>query len=340
MVAIIAGLLALLVGLALLATWQARDVGLDSAVWLYLVAAPDGRTQVWQRDAEAARTELIAHLPGVVIECTALPAAVQAVYAVARADGGHDLWRVDVARRRARRWLDCAPDDCRAPSPGPDGQSIVFTRVVAGRPTLWHLSLDAPAPVSLFPEDAPGHYAVWSPDGARVAYVDPAGQVCVAAPGVAETLCVPALMDSPPVWSPDGEAVLVTDLRLEIGAASHILRLDVTRGVFQNLSDVFGVEDDAPAWSPDGAWIAFRRRSAGTGMGKQIWLIRADGSDARPLTKDTTSHYGVPVWLDDGETLLIARYAGGSSEIWVIPTSGEKATLVVPDGYAPHRLDE
>ena len=212
----------------------------------------------------------------------------------------------------------------------------MFTRVVAGRPTLWHLSLDAPAPVSLFPEDAPGHYAVWSPDGARVAYVDPAGQVCVAAPGVAETLCVPALMDSPPVWSPDGEAVLVTDLRLEIGAASHILRLDVTRGVFQNLSDAFGVEDDAPAWSPDGAWIAFRRRSAGTGMGKQLWLMRADGSDPRPLTTETDVHYGPPVWAADGETLLSARYVAGSSDIWKISTVSTATMRVAPGGYLPH----
>ncbi len=130
--------------------------------------------------------------------------------------------------------------------------------------------------------------------------------------------------------------ILVTDLRLETGAASHILRLDVTVGVFQNLSDAFGVEDDAPAWSPDGTWIAFRRRSAGTAMGKQLWLMRADGSDPRALTTDTGVHYGPPVWAGDGETLLSARYFAGSSDIWEISTVSTATSRVAPDGYLPH----
>ncbi len=337
MIAVIAGLLALLAGLALLATWQTRDSSLDSAVWLYLVAPSDDRAQVWKWATETARAELVAHLPGAVVEVAALPSARQAVYAVARDGGEHDLWRVDVARRRARRWLDCAPDDCRAPAPGPDGQSIVFTRVVDGRPTLWQLSLDAPAPIPLFPEATPGHYAAWSPDGARVAYVDPAGRVCVAAPGAAETLCVPALTDAPLVWSPDGAAVLITDLRLETGAASHILRMDVTLGVFQNLSDAFGVEDDAPAWSPDGAWIAFRRRAAGTAMGKQLWLMRADGSDPRALTTEVAAYYGPPVWAPDGETILASRHVDGAHQILAYSITSE-TTLIARDGYLPALL--
>lgn len=336
MLAIIAGLLVLL---ALLAIWPARDSGLESAVWLYLVAAPDGRTQVWQRDVETEHAELIAQLPGAVAERAALPSAAQAVYAVARDDGapggGHDLWRVDVARRRARRWLDCAPDDCRAPSPGPDGRSIVFTRVVDGRPTLWQLSLDARVPVPLFPADTPGHHAAWSPDGARVAYVDPAGRVCVAAPGADEALCVPVLVDSPPVWSPYGGAVLITDIRLETGAASHILRLDAALGVLLNLSDTLGVEDDAPAWSPDGAWIAFRRRSAGTAMGKQLWLMRADGSDPRALTAEVAAYYGPPVWSPDGEMLIASRHVEGKHEVLALSITSGTVTPMAPDGYLP-----
>ena len=49
------------------------------------------------------------------------------------------------------------------------------------------------------------------------------------------------------------------------------------------------VEDGAPVWSPDGEWLAFRRNindGPGATLTKQLWLMRADGSEARPLTND------------------------------------------------------
>lgn len=336
---IIAGLSALLVGLALWWFWPVRGFAPARPALLYLVAAPEGHTQVWRRDLETAHAVQIAQLPGFVVEYAALPHTAQVIYPVERAAGGHDLWLVDVARQRARLWLDCAPADCRAPTAAPDGRRIVYTRIAAGQPTLWQFALDAQAPTPLLADAITGQYAAWSPDGARLAAVDPAGQVCIVnLTDLTDTFCVPALMDAPPVWSPDGRALLLTDLRLEAGASNYLLRLDVTLGLLLDLSAAAGVEDDAPAWSPDGQWIAFRRKAAGTAMGKQLWLMRADGSVARSLTADIAAHYGPPVWLDD-ETLAASRHTPERREIWLFSTTVESATLLIAEGYLPVPLD-
>jgi len=132
--------------------------------------------------------------------------------------------------------------------------------------------------------------------------------------------------------------LLITDGRLERGFASHILRLNVNSGEFIDLSTGFGVEDDAPAWSLDGEWIAFRRKTAGTAMGKQLWVMRADGNKARALTNDTASHYGPPIWSTDGKALFATRYREGTSGIWTISRASGSAELFIPDGYSPNWL--
>ncbi len=338
--AVIAGLSVLLLGLGLWASQRAHKSFETRSVWLYLVATASGETQVWQWNQGTQETRQIAQLPGLVLEYAHIPHTARVIYPVERTDGGHDLWWLDVRRQRTRQWFDCAPDDCRAVAPAPNGQSIIYTRVITNTPTLWWMDMDRSEATPLFEETySYGHYAAWSPDGSRLAYADSSGGVCIVdVEATADTLCIPALTEAPPVWSPDGTMLLATDMRFESGFANHILRVDVISGEFTDLSATFSVEDDAPAWSPDGQWIAFRRKAAGTAMGKQLWLMRGDGSDARPLTTNTAAHYGPPIWSADGETLFASRHLSGKREIWAIDVDSRTAALIVANGYLPHRM--
>jgi Tol biopolymer transport system component len=69
-------------------------------------------------------------------------------------------------------------------------------------------------------------------------------------------------------------------------------------------------------------------------MGKQIWLMRADGSQAGFLTNDTDIHHALPRWSPDGRTIAFQRYplkeANASTSIWLLDVdSGISRELVV-----------
>ena len=66
-------------------------------------------------------------------------------------------------------------------------------------------------------------------------------------------------------------------------------------------SDQRGLEYTHPSWSPDGRWIAFS--SDFTLTGGQIFVIKADGSQVKQLTR----YYGLrveePAWSPDGQKI-------------------------------------
>ena len=63
--------------------------------------------------------------------------------------------------------------------------------------------------------------------------------------------------------------------------------------------------DDAAFWSPDGRRVAFIRYSNGNA---NIWVVRADGTGGKQLTKDGESFS--PTWSPDGSRILFMRVVG------------------------------
>ncbi|MDR3514488.1 MAG: S41 family peptidase [Azospirillaceae bacterium] len=78
-----------------------------------------------------------------------------------------------------------------------------------------------------------------------------------------------------------------------------------------------------PAISPDGTHIAFRFQG-------QIWLVAADGGDARPLTP-AGFHAAAPVWSPDSTSIAFAADRFGSMDIFVVPTRGGTAKRLTWD---------
>ncbi len=71
--------------------------------------------------------------------------------------------------------------------------------------------------------------------------------------------------------------------------------------------------------------IAFVARSP---SGKELWVMDADGANARPLTADRSIALS-PGWAPDGSLLLFTSYRGGTGpQVWVIPATGGRAHLI------------
>ncbi|SET71449.1 amidohydrolase family protein [Thalassotalea agarivorans] len=85
-----------------------------------------------------------------------------------------------------------------------------------------------------------------------------------------------------------------------------------------------------PTFSPDGKYIAFTSDEDG---GDNLWIMNVDGSDARPVTKETFRLVNSPAWSPDGNYLVGRKhYTGsrslGAGEVWMYHKTGGSGVML------------
>ena len=83
----------------------------------------------------------------------------------------------------------------------------------------------------------------------------------------------------------------------------------------------------APAVAPDGRHIAF---SAAEGARKQLYVMNADGKDARVLNR-TLNLRGTLAWSPDGQSLVSAAIHEGEPRLFKFPIQGDAPSLLVSE---------
>ncbi len=330
---------------------------LQEARVLYVVLDDLGMYQL--HSVSAAGTEempvALTQAPNGIWNFTVSPDGRTVVYAALRADRGSDLWLWQ-ANGRHELLLECPTAACRNATFAPDGMRLVYERLdtspdnVAATSTLWWLDMASGETAPLF-QDAtlPGFAPAWSPDGQWLSYIAPAMPTKIQLYNLADGRSheFPTLTSMSVVWSPDGRSLLLTDvnratLREGAQALTHLLRFDVAGAQLSDISQQETVSDSWPAWSPDGQWVAFVRRIFSNGQperGNQIWLMRADGSEARALTQtNSLLHQGIS-WSPDGRYLLYHRYdletPLARPTIWLLEVESGAARELVSPGSQP-----
>ncbi|MBV9019082.1 MAG: S9 family peptidase [Ktedonobacteraceae bacterium] len=131
---------------------------------------------------------------------------------------------------------------------------------------------------------------------------------------------------SQPRISPDGQRVAF--VVSSIDERKHEYRSSIwvvpTQGVEARRFTSGPANADSPSWSPDGRWLAFvSKRESEQDLGKeakkqgkdktQIWLLPADGGEARQLT---FIEHGAssPIWSPDGKYMLFNAQVGPADE--------------------------
>jgi dipeptidyl aminopeptidase/acylaminoacyl peptidase len=110
-----------------------------------------------------------------------------------------------------------------------------------------------------------------------------------------------------PQLSPDGKTVAFTVQTVDIGQNTkpkQIYTVPVNGGAPRQITTQ-GIDNERPKWSPDSSRIAFISDRAGLDQrsSAQVWIMNADGSGARQITRLSTEAGGV-LFSPDGKKLV------------------------------------
>ncbi|MDP5106551.1 MAG: amidohydrolase family protein [Polaribacter sp.] len=116
--------------------------------------------------------------------------------------------------------------------------------------------------------------------------------------------------------SPDGKTI-VFDL------LGDIYKMPIKGGKATILRSGMAFEVQ-PKFSPNGKYISFTSDAEG---GDNIWVMTADGKDAKSITKENFTLLNNAVWLPDGKSIVARKHftsqrSLGAGEMWQYPLSG------------------
>ena len=160
------------------------------------------------------------------------------------------------------------------------------------------------------------------------------------------------------------------DVAAPPGLKVHQIGIDVTEGSWMNLDvspdgrtiafdllgDIYTMpitggtpvriaaglpHETQPRFSPDGKRIAF---TSDRGGGDNIWIMNADGSDKRQLTKEDFRLLNQPSWSPDGRFIIAKKHfttgrSLGTGEVWLYHVSGGSGVALVKKPNEQHQKE-
>jgi Tol biopolymer transport system component len=228
------------------------------------------------------------------------------------------------------RQLTTNPEDDAQSDWAPDGRDIAYRIRKPLQPVNFEVSRMTAAGtghtrLTFSPEGEAASQPTWFPDRSRMLFRrSRPRQSEMWTMGVNGEDPTPVPSDPPnhqfyPSVSPDGTTLLFATTKSPTGDTDRgIETMPVGGGPVTTLFDFPGVYDSAPAWSPDGTKIAFESRldvlGANPGGDMEIWVMNADGSEPRMLTRNEGTHDEGPAWSPDGTMLA---YSSGPTNLTV-----------------------
>lgn len=223
--------------------------------------------------------------------------------------GLNDIWTMRIGGRpvpltRDQSWKS-------DPAWSPDGRWLSYSSDRGGKLDIWlrDLRTGSDRRLTNLP-DAAAVSGTWSRDGARLAFLDQAGNVYTVevASGTVQKVLGPLWEPGKPTWSRDGNTLALAALkpfsaRYREGL-SQILLIDRGTGAATYVEPMpyrsIGTRgDDGPVWSPDGTMMAFV-----VGSLLYVMPVGADGTPnggPRQVTSEVTD---APTWSGDSSQLL------------------------------------
>ena len=133
--------------------------------------------------------------------------------------------------------------------------------------------------------------------------------------------------------SPDGQTIAFDLL-------GDIYTMPITGGTPKRIAQGLAFEVQ-PRFSPDGQYIAF---TSDRGGGDNIWIMRADGSGKRQITKEKFRLLNNPTWSADGQYIAARKHfttqrSAGTGEIWLYHVGGGSGIALVERPSPQHQKE-
>jgi Tol biopolymer transport system component len=253
--------------------------------------------------------------------------AVSPVNARTSVAGGIELVSPNTGERISWVTIDPAFAGSAEPAFSPDGRRVAYTHTTGdftGEVHIVPVSADgkpAGPPVPLGYKGQELHSPVWTADGKSLLLIDGSSssnggvvRVPIDAPDHAQRL---AGLDhaTAVAMSRDGRKLAFA----RGGNNEDIWRLDLRDPSKSGPFAQSTLWDGGAEYSPDGRQIAFGSNRGGA---REIWVMDADGGNARPLTSFNGPVPGTSRWSPDGRQLAFDGRPDGNSDIFVVPADG------------------
>lgn len=268
-------------------------------------------------------------------------------------DGGSGLYVMNEDGSNPTRLVENAFQ----PAWSPDGSQLVFVSTRNGSSDLWLIRADGSdlRPLTNTPDVEEWHPA-WSPNGRSIAYV--AGRyrasgaeiyvLDVDNPGSPRRLTNNVFLDDEPDWSPDGQRLVFVSM--EGTAAIELSHRPVREGSVV-VKDALGKVIPPEEWSlvPETGLLDLSGAAGAMGQtvqvfyesldgeggaavarsetyqvplpNKEIFVMRADGSQRRRLTRNEAADFS-PKWSPLGDKILFVSDRDGNMEIYLMDANG------------------
>ena len=327
----------------------------------------DGPADLYLLDIESGNSQQITTIGG--IQDFGLHAASNTIYFSARnSNEGSNLYRIDLESEEVTLVLDCQDEYCSMVQVSTDGRQLAYERSdLDGHVAIWLMDLANSKQLQISQRNHEARLPQWSPGGLlsyydvdseryyildllaeeRIWLDNQPGELATWSPNnhsftiqqlTPYTFELPVdLIDKPFETLPEGEDYEAVEV-----ASGNIIAFDLSSKESINLSGRTEVIDGSPLYSPDGRWLAFSRRvleqNAST-LGRQVWLMRANGSQQEALTDNPNFKYSGFAWHPDSRQLAVVRADNTRPtelpELWLLDTrNGNQARLVI-GGYDP-----
>lgn len=301
-------------------------------------------------------------MQGGVVDFNVSSDGLHIFYSVENPQGGSDLYQLDLLSFNGRSAevlepqiiMKCLKVLCSSPQISPDGKLLAYEQVAlnesgqSSEVQVWLLSLEDGSQTLVGQAGHRNENPSWSSSG-RLAVYNATRQVySFYELNTQNLVSFPNETGEPGTWNPDGETYLAAEIMdvnpsnlLQV-SASHLLRYAITSENVFDLTVANDIEDTSPVYSPTGDFIAFTRRYLDAERwtpGRQLWVMREDGSEAHALINEPNYYHYDFAWSPDSTKIAYLRFdqvtMNKPPELWLINADGSDAIQLVIGGYNP-----